>query len=57
MGLPEDRRWGRRLDRYADAKRQGIQPRTTWPCDVDTALALSDHMGEAYRADRPVEFV
>lgn len=40
-----------RLDRYAKARKEGIQPSSTKPRDVADAVAISDAAGEAYRAD------
>src|SRR5216117_1743510 len=47
----QQKRWDQGLSAYADARRQGIQPESTRPSAVDTALRLSDARGEAYRAD------
>lgn len=45
------KRWDAELDRYADARRQGIQPAGTTGAQIDRAFALSDATGMAYRAD------
>jgi hypothetical protein len=39
------------LERYAKARKEGIQPATTSPRSVDIALRLSDETGTAFRAD------
>lgn len=38
------------LDAYADARKVGIQPASTRPGDVAQAVAVSDKIGEAYKA-------
>jgi len=40
-----------RLDRYEDAVRQGVQPRTTGARDIETAMHLSEATGVAFRGD------
>ncbi len=41
-----------RLDKYEDATRQGIQPRTTGARDIDAAVRISDVTGVAFRGDQ-----
>lgn len=41
----------RKLERYAQARREGIQPVTTQERDVDMAMRASDETGQAFRAD------
>lgn len=43
-----EKRWGKELDLYASARRQGIQPDTTQNRDIVHALRESDRAGEAY---------
>ena len=45
------KRADRRLERYANARKEGIQPRSTRLADVMTAVKQSDQTGTAYRAD------
>lgn len=40
----------RELDAYANARRQGIQPRSTRISDVQTAVRASDALGKAVKA-------
>jgi hypothetical protein len=38
------------LSAYRDARKQGIQPRSTKLKDVQTATKISDALGKAYKA-------
>ena len=38
------------LDAYANARKYGIQPKSTRPHDVQTAVQVSEKTGEAYQA-------
>ena len=38
------------LDRYANARKQGIQPRSTRPGDIDRAVRISNETGTAFQA-------
>lgn len=40
-----------RLDRYEDATRQGVQPRTTGERDITAAMQISEATGVAFRGD------
>lgn len=40
----------RELEAYADARRQGVQPKTTRRADTEYALKQSDKTGTAYQA-------
>lgn len=40
----------RRLARYEQARREGMQPDTTKAEDIQKAIEISDKTGEAYRA-------
>lgn len=39
------------LNAYADARRQGIQPKSTRKPHTDAAVRISNETGTAYRAD------
>lgn len=47
---PSYKNFDTRLDKYTDARRQGVQPTSTKPKDVDLAMKLSQETGEAFRA-------
>lgn len=51
MDATKQKRWDKELDAYADAKRQGVQPEGTRLSQINEAMALSDAVGKAYRAD------
>ena len=54
----QQKKWDKNLDGYAKARKEGIQPKTTWPADVNTAVRRSDETGTAYRArPRLIAFV
>lgn len=53
MDPARSRRWDTRLQRYADTRREGIQPRGTKNRDIDEARRLSDKAQAAFRADAP----
>lgn len=38
------------LDAYANARKNGIQPKSTRPNDVQTAIRVSDKTGTAFKA-------
>lgn len=38
------------LTSYADARRQGVQPRSTKTADIKRAMRISDATGKAYQA-------
>lgn len=38
------------LDRYQSARKEGIQPASTRPSDVQAAVQISDRNGTAYKA-------
>lgn len=38
------------LDAYASARKQGIQPKSTRPHDIQTAVRKSDETGTAFQA-------
>jgi hypothetical protein len=38
------------LNTYADARRQGVQPRSTKTADIKRAMRISDSTGKAYQA-------
>lgn len=42
------KRWDNDLDSYASARRQGMQPDSTYRADVDRAVRISNDSGEAY---------
>lgn len=44
------KRADKNLDDYAKARSYGIQPKTTYPHDVQYAIRQSDKTGEAYQA-------
>lgn len=48
FSLDTEKKWQRDLDAYADARRQGIQPKSTDRKDVDAAVAVSDATGQAW---------
>lgn len=41
-GRGTNKRWDRNLDGYADARRQGLQPKSTRPNDVKAAVQRAD---------------
>lgn len=41
-----------RLDRYEDATRQGVQPRSTNDNDITSAMRISEATGTAFRGDQ-----
>jgi hypothetical protein len=41
-----------RLDKYEDATRQGVQPRTTGQRDITAAMRISEATGVAFRGDQ-----
>lgn len=40
-----------RLDRYEDATRQGVQPRTTGDRDINAAMQISEATGVPFRGE------
>lgn len=46
----KQQKWDRDLDAYADARRQGIQPKSTSRKDTEAAVAVSDKLGNAFDA-------
>jgi len=44
------KRADKNLDAYESARRQGIQPKSTRPADVQRAIQISDKMGTAFQA-------
>ena len=48
--LSIQRRADKNLDDYANARRYGIQPKSTRPQDVQGAIRMSEHKGEAFHA-------
>jgi len=44
------KRWDKNLADYRTAREQGIDPKSTWPSDVQTAVEISEKTGEAFRA-------
>lgn len=38
------------LDRYANARRSGIQPKSTRPADIERAVRISDQTGKPFQA-------
>lgn len=44
------RKADKNLDAYEQARRQGIQPKTTYAADVQHAIQMSDKTGKAYQA-------
>jgi hypothetical protein len=40
-----------RLDRYEDATRQGVQPRTTGERDITAAMRISEATGTPFQGD------
>lgn len=38
------------LERYRQARKEGIQPRSTRPADVQAAIQISDQTGKAFQA-------
>lgn len=46
------KRWDRGLENYRRARKQGIQPASTYSWDVDRAVRQSDKTGEAFKATR-----
>jgi hypothetical protein len=44
------RNWDKRLEAYAAARKEGIQPRSTQRSDVDRAVQISDKTGTAFQA-------
>lgn len=50
IDLSREKRWQSDLDAYASARRQGVQPETTWRRDVDAAMQWSEKNGAAFVA-------
>jgi hypothetical protein len=50
VDVTAQRAWDRNLDRYEKARKEGIQPDSTRPADIQRAVSLSDSIGEAYGA-------
>lgn len=44
--------WDKNLEGYRAARAEGIEPRSTWPADVEKAVRVSDMTGEAAKATR-----
>ena len=44
------KRWDKELDLYRQARSEGLQPATTKRKDIETAMAISDKTGKAFRA-------
>ena len=44
------KRWDKSLDRYREARAQGIQPSSTRPDAVQRAVAISNETGSAFKA-------
>lgn len=44
------RKWDNELQRYRDARAQGIQPATTRTPDIERAVRMSNKAGKAYDA-------
>jgi len=45
----QQKRWDRNIEAYKDARRQGIQPKTTKRIDVDAAVHMSNKTGVAFQ--------
>ena len=46
------KRWDRELDSYAEARSQGIQPKTTKSRDIQAAVEISNKTGTAFNAEK-----
>lgn len=46
----QQKRADRNLDKYADARKHGIQPESTRPHHVEQAIRISEKTGTAYQA-------
>ena len=57
LDLGREKKWNRELDAYADARRQGVQPAGTKLAQVEKAMQISDKVGRAFDATRPLESV
>lgn len=44
------RRWDANIKAYRDARRQGIQPRTSKRSDIEKAVRISNETGKPYNA-------
>lgn len=52
LDYTRQKKWDQNLDDYRAARAEGIEPRTTWPADVEKAKRVSDETGEAAIATR-----
>lgn len=50
LDLTAQKKWDNRLDRYKQARSEGIQPATTKARDIDMAVKISDTVGSAFQA-------
>ena len=50
IGSKEQRDADKNLERYASARKYGIQPKTTHKKDVDAAIQISEMTGTAFQA-------
>ena len=46
-----DKKWRAKLDKYKNARENGIQPGGTSEAHVEAAYKASEHLGKAYQAD------
>lgn len=57
LTLENEKRHVSELEAYRDARRQGIQPKSTRRADIERAVRVSDHYGGAYDAAKPLKVV
>jgi hypothetical protein len=50
IGSKEQRDADKNLENYAQARKYGIQPKSTQKKDVDRAIRISEQTGKAYQA-------
>lgn len=50
MNTGVQKKASKNLDEYAAARKHGIQPKSTRPKDVQTAVQISEKTGKAYQA-------
>lgn len=50
IDVSAQKRADKNLDNYAQARKYGIQPKTTYKNDVDRAIAISEKTGSAFEA-------
>lgn len=50
LDLTKEKKWEKNLEDYRNVRKQGIQPASTSPASIRSAVAASDRTGTAYHA-------